>query len=141
MPGAESDDVVVVVRFRPFGLIGLQNSVTKQVLGDEVKGRVPRHGVSAFADKVRAGESLEEAVDRICRSAKDYAGGPKVAFVTEAALNEQGYCLHESVPPELHYLIGGKDLHQPPPDLQLLEAMLQPEANRRDNPAFEKGES
>lgn len=135
MPTDDRDEVVVV-RFRPFGIVGLQNSVQKQVIGDEVKGRIPRHGVSVFADKIRAGEDVAAAADRICIAAKDYAGGPKVAVTTEQALNMEGYCLHEVVPPELHYLIGGEDLHSPPPALEALEQMLQ--AHRRDNPAYEK---
>lgn len=130
----------VVVRFTPLGLTGLQNSVKKQVIGDEIKGRTPRHGVSVFADHLRSGETIEQAVDRICIHAKPYAGGSRVAFVTEAALIERGYCLHESVPPELHYLIGGQDIHSPPPPMEALEALFQPETSRRANPAFEKGE-
>lgn len=136
MPEAEAPDVVVI-RFRPYAIVGLQNSVVKQVTSDEIKARKVRHGVSVFADSVRDDEEFDEAVRRLCEAARAHAGGPKVAVTTEAALKERGYCLYEAIPPELHYLLGGKDIHSPPPPLEDLADLFA--ADVRDNPVFEKG--
>ncbi|WDG17487.1 hypothetical protein [Microbacterium sp. Clip185] len=127
---------VIVVRFKPFGIESIVNSVKKQVIGDEIKGRPARHGVSVFADVQRATESVEETVHRICTVASAHAGGPKIAVTTEEALNARGYCLHETFPPELHYLIGGESIFTPPPELDGLADEWT--KDRRDNPVFEK---
>lgn len=137
MPG-DIDDDLVVVRFRPFGEEALTNSVTKQVITDEIKKRKPRHGVSVFADRVRDDEDLPTAIERICATVRDHAGGDKIAVTTGKLLSEAGYCLHETVPPELHYLIGGDDLHSPPPHLSGLADIFT--KDRRNNASFEKGQ-
>lgn len=136
MPG-DMNDELVVVRFTPFGETSLNNSVTKQVIGDEIKKRTPKHGVSVFADRMRDGEDLSAAVDRICLTVRLHAGGDRIAVTTEQALNNAGYCLHKVVPPELHYLVGGNDLHSPPPNLSVLADIFT--KDRRKNAAFEKG--
>lgn len=136
MPGDE-DRNRVVIRFSGWGAESLKSSVDKQVLGDIAKGRAQRHGVSVFADVTRDDESFEETVIRLAHHATQFVNGPRVAVLTEANLKEHDYCLHEAVPPELHYLIGGKDLGSPPPPLEKLAELLK---DKRKNPAFEKQE-
>ncbi|MFK4760286.1 hypothetical protein ACI3KS_05060 [Microbacterium sp. ZW T5_45] len=126
----------VVIRFNPFGVESLRNSVRKQALGDLAKARPVKYGVSVFGDVIRDDEDMDSAADRLCSEiTHNVAGGDRMTVTTETRLRERGYALHEAVPPEKHYLVGGSDLAIEP-DLDSLAEEFQD--RRRNNPAFKE---
>ncbi|GGI43947.1 hypothetical protein GCM10010932_02140 [Agromyces flavus] len=130
---ALNDGSAIVVRFAPFTREGLEKSAAKQALSDQAKGRPARRGVSVFATHVDVGESLDDAVRRICEHASRFCGGERVAVVAESTLNQEGYALHLSEPPDAHYLVGTADLSELPDFSRLAELLRD---DRRDNPGF-----
>ncbi len=127
----------VVVRFNPFGIESLTNSVERQAIADLAKSRPVRYGVSVFGDYLQDGEDLETAAFRLCQEITHHvAGGNRLAITSERRLRERGYALHEAIPPDKHYLVGGETLESRP---QLDNLVSEFEQLRRQNPALKEG--
>ncbi len=136
MPAGPSTELVVV-RFSPWGIESMTKSMRLQALGDRGKSRPERHGVSAFATALAPGESIDDAIVRLCEAITPaFTNGDRISVVTSSDLRRLGYHVHIDEPPEHHCLIGGADLSNPP-DLEHLVTLFR---DRRPNPAW-KGDS
>lgn len=127
----ECDGSELVVRFSPFLPHRLTENAEDTYFDDQKHGRSPRYGVSVIAGRCQPGETVTQAVARIC-SASTMTGGKKVAVATGTALRDAGFELvaDPTTKEPLHHLVGTGPLATRPDTSRMAEVL----SCRLDNP-------
>lgn len=120
---------LLIVRFGPWSAEKCRATATDQFEDDLAEGRDGRYGISVFGAEVAAGESVDDALLRICKEAP--CNGKKVATLWADELPD--WTAQVDQPPPHHYLLGEGDLSALP-DVDSLALMWS--ENKRNNPAF-----
>ena len=123
---------LLITRFGPWSAEGCrlnaQGTYDEDVENDR---RPPRYGVSVFGGRLRAEESRDDLIKRICSCVP--VGGKKVAAIWADELEKKAWEVHPDMPPDMHYLIGQKNLAKPP-DVESLERVWN--EHKINNPAW-----
>ncbi|WP_139824854.1 hypothetical protein [Agreia pratensis] len=133
----ECDGSEVVIRFTPLIPAKLRENAEDTHHEELRNGRVPsRYGVSVLATHCQDGETIEDAVARVCDATS--LQGRTVAVVTGTILRQAGFeVVADANDKEPHHHLVGEDPFKAVPRVDELALLL--ESGRMKNPAWKKG--
>jgi len=131
------DGSEVVVRFPPYPAQRLRENAEGTFADDiEQNRRPPRYGVSVLATQCREGETIEDAVQRVCMDTGIGKRSKSVAVTTGARLREYGFdVVADPTSHEPRHHLVGEDPFSALPDCDTLESLLKV---RMQNPAWNR---